>query len=200
MSARSIPAELEPAIYELMKQKKSTYYIAAWLKETHGISTSHMSVHRAVERIRMFSDMPDDLESALDELDAHDGENLRILESIAHQLGEYAQQAADGDLERGIAPNRQEADELYHKQARILETYFRRKERLRAGLERRKRAAQPPSPVLQLIRERLQQKGLNPDSHANRIAEISQLGDAILRSHESNPGGAKEPVTVHNGV
>ena len=125
MSERKIPATLEPAVSELVKQRKSTRFISEWLHTEHGLDASHMSVHRFVERQRLIAFGVPDIDAELAEAQGEVGAHLRTLSALSEQFGELGERAMEGDAEAGIKPDMKLAGKLFAKQARLITDWLR---------------------------------------------------------------------------
>jgi hypothetical protein len=125
MSERKIPAELEPAVAELVKQKKSTRFISEWLHTEHGLDASHMSVHRFVERQRLIAFGVPDIDAELAEAQGEVGAHLRTLSALSEQFGELGERAMQGEPQAGKKPNLTLASKLFAKQARLIIDWLR---------------------------------------------------------------------------
>ena len=124
MAYDKIPAELEPLIEELVKQKKDQQYVVAWLEKEYGLRPSVMAVHRIVERYRELH-QTHTVEEEIEEARAKVGSHLRKMKSVADQMEQMAIQVRDGDAAAGIPPNPVAAEKLFRQHERFFLTWIR---------------------------------------------------------------------------
>ncbi len=210
----SIPEELHDDVIERMRRYETPRDIAAWLRETKGVQTSHASVARLVHRYeRMFAQarLTDDAPELLADLNGHRESFNSAMDTLAQLEDHLVQRVIDGEQQED--PVAEQAIRLARHRATLADRRLRATTALltsRAGVVRaggrtdaepRRAANDAPEPESPFERPCTGSARPSSDSEASRAASALGHGDgAVLPDGEQVPGAAaREDDALHEG-